>query len=130
MKTNKITESIIRCAYKVHNVLGSGFLEKVYENALAIEMRKSGLDVKTQYPINVEYDGHIVGNYFADILVEDEIILELKAISELLPIHEVQTVNYLQATKKDIGLLINFGNSVQVKRKFRTYRAVRQDGYN
>ena len=122
MKTNDLTELIIKCAYKVHNVLGSGFLEKVYENALVIELKKNGLEVKAQHPISVLYSGEVVGNYYADLLVEDEIIVELKAVIELATIHEVQLVNYLQATKKDIGLLINFGSSVKIKRKYRTYK--------
>jgi len=122
MEIDEITDIIIKCAYKVHNILGSGFLKKVYEKAMAIELKRNGLSVQTQYPILVLYAGETVGEYYADLFVENEIIVELKAVSKLDVIHEVQTVNYLQATKKEIGLLINFGTSVKVKRKYRTYQ--------
>lgn len=113
---------IIGCAYKVHNTLGTGFLEKVYENALMIELKNSGLDAKQQVGIPVSYKDIIVGDYYADIIVEDEIILELKAVENLAKIHEVQLVNYLHGTGLEIGLLINFGRSVEVKRKYKDYR--------
>ena len=119
---DKLTEKIIACAYKVHNTLGAGFLEKVYENSLMIELKKSGLYAKSQVPIKVYYEGIIVGDYFADILVEEEVILELKAVENLHTIHEVQLVNYLKATDKEIGLLINFGSSVKIKRKYKDYK--------
>jgi GxxExxY protein len=115
----EITERIIGCAFTVHSKLGAGFLEKVYENALAIELRKNGLAVQQQVPITVQYDGLPVGEYFADILVENKIICELKANLAIAPEHEVQLVNYLAATGFDIGLLINFGRSVHVRRKYR-----------
>jgi GxxExxY protein len=118
---DKLTERIILCAYKVHNTLGAGFLEKVYENALLIELKNHGLVAESQVPLKVFYDGVIVGDYFADIIVENEIVLELKAIENLHSIHEVQLVNYLNATDIEIGLLINFGSSVKIKRKFKTY---------
>ncbi len=124
MEKEDITGKIIKCAYKVHNTLGFGFLEKVYENALAIELRKMNFDVKTQLPISVYYNNEIVGEYFADIVVNDDIILELKAVSDITNIHEIQLVNYLQATKMDLGLLINFGESVQIKRKYRLYQRI------
>ena len=127
MEEDSLTEKIIACVYKVHNKLGSGFLEKVYERALMIELRKVGLKAETQIPIEVNYDGIVIGNYFADILVENDIILELKAVQNLLKEHEVQLVHYLTATGKDIGLLINFGSeSAEIKRKYRIYRK-RQD---
>ncbi|MCL6613018.1 MAG: GxxExxY protein [Firmicutes bacterium] len=119
MYGDELTEAIIGCAFKVHNTLGPGFLEKVYENALAIELRNAGLLVEQQVPIKVYYDQYVVGEYFADLLVQGCIIVELKAIQSLTKEHEVQLVNYLVATKIEIGLLINFGSSVQVKRKHR-----------
>ena len=122
MKDEALTEIIIGAAFKVHNALGSGFLEKVYENAMRIELVKLGIKVRQQEPINVRYQGQIVGEYFADLLVEDRLIVELKAVQVLSKEHEVQLVNYLTATAIDIGLLINFGSSVQVKHKYREYR--------
>ncbi len=122
MKDEALTEKVIGCAYSVHNLLGPGFLEKVYENALRIELEKAGLSVEQQIPITVHYDGHIVGEFAADLLVEENLIVELKAVQTLSKQHEVQLVNYLAATDKDVGLLINFGPSVQVKRKHRQYK--------
>ncbi len=121
MQHKEITSLIIKSAYNVHNVLGSGFLEKVYQNSMLIEMLEMGLNVQKEIPIPVFYKKMLVGNYFADLVVEDQIIVELKAVETLMPIHEVQLVNYLTATKIDIGLLINFGKSVEVKRKYRIY---------
>jgi len=120
MEDENLTGTIIGCAYKVHNALGPGFLEKVYENALRIELEKLGIQVKQQEPINVCYDGQLVGEYFADLWI-DNLIIEIKGIQSLAKEHEVQLVNYLSATGVDNGLLINFGPSVQVKRKFREY---------
>lgn len=117
MKYSDITEQIIGAAYKVHNVLGFGFLEKVYQNALIIELRKMGLSILSEESITVYYENEIVGEYVADIVVEGKVILELKAVKELTEIHEVQLVNYLKATGIEVGLLINFGHSVQIKRK-------------
>ena len=117
MKYSDLTEKIINAAYKVHNVLGFGFLEKVYQNALMIELKRMGLKVSSEMPIKVYYRSEIVGEYIADIIVEDKVILELKAVKDLAEIHEVQLVNYLKATGIEVGLLINFGHSVQVKRK-------------
>ena len=115
-----LTDKIIGACYKVYNTLGSGFLESVYENCLIIELMKLGLFVENQKPVQVFYDDQEVGYFIADIIVENKIILELKAIKELAKIHEVQLVNYLTATGKDVGLLINFGSKeVQVKRKVR-----------
>ena len=116
------TERIIGCAFKVHAQLGHGFLERVYENAMGIELRKDGLQVQQQCPIPVFYDGCPVGEYFADLLIESKVICELKAAATLTSEHEAQLVNYLAATGMETGLLINFGRSVSVKRKFRTYR--------
>jgi GxxExxY protein len=111
-----ITQKIIGCAYKVANVLGSGFLEKVYEHALAHELRKAGFDVKQQRPINVYYDGVVIGELFADLVVNNEIIVELKAIDQLAAIHTAQCINYVTATGQPICLLINFSRRVEVKR--------------
>jgi len=120
--TDDLTQMIIGCAYKVHNKLGPGFLEKVYENALRIELEKIGFRVKQQEPINVMYDGQIVGVYYADLWVNERVVVELKAALALAKEHEVQLVNYLTATGISDGLLVNFGPSVRVKRKFREYK--------
>jgi len=130
MADDALTATIIGCAFKVHQALGSGFLEKVYENALRIDLVKQGLRVKQQEPIKVWYEDQVVGDYCADLFVEERVIVELKAVQSLTKEHEVQLVNYLTATKMDIGLLINFGSSVQVKRKYRQYKprdSFRQD---
>ena len=116
-KHHEVTEKIIEAAYKVHNILGYGFLEKVYQNSLIIELRKSGFSVEDEKPIIVYYQGEIVGKYIADIIVDDKILLEIKAIKELSEFHEAQIVNYLKATRIEVGLLINFGRSVNVKRR-------------
>jgi GxxExxY protein len=121
MITDDLTQTIIAAAFKVHNTLGSGFLEKVYENALAIELRKRGLEVVQQYPIDVFYEEELVGTYAADLWVENCMIVELKAVENLIKIFEIQIINYLAATGLDVGLLVNFGSSVTVKRKYRTY---------
>jgi len=117
MKHSELTGKIIECAYRVHNTLGFGFLETVYQNSLIIELTKSGLNVEKEKPIKVLYENQIVGDYIADIIVEEKVILELKAVKELHATHEVQLVNYLKATGIGIGLLINFGESVEIKRK-------------
>jgi GxxExxY protein len=101
----------------VYNNLGAGFLEKVYEKAMEIELRKQGLVAVTQFPIKVYYDNNIIGDYFADILVENCIIVELKAINEISKVHETQLVNYLKATGLKVGLIINFGDTISIKRK-------------
>ena len=118
--TNELTRTIIGCAMKVHTKLGFGFVESVYANSLAHELRKAGLKVEQQVPIKVFYDGIIVGDFFADLLVNDEAILELKAVQNVNTIHEVQLVNYMNATGKETGLLLNFGSrSLEFKRKYR-----------
>ncbi len=123
MIDDKCTEQIIGCAYQVYNRMGSGFLEKVYENCLAIELQQAGFRVSQQVPIPVFYQGVQVGDFFADLLVDGHLILELKAVEHVLPLHETQLVNYLTATGLDVGLLINFGyDKVHVKRKYRQYR--------
>ncbi len=116
-----LTEKIIQAAFTVHNTLGSGFLEKVYENTMSIELAKTGLNVVQQAALQVAYKDSIVGEYFADSVVEKKIILELKAVTHILPVHEVQLVNYLKATGLEVGLLINFANKqVQVRRKIQS----------
>jgi GxxExxY protein len=112
-----LTEAIIGCAYDVFTVLGHGFLEKVYENALTLKIKSKGLKVKQQEPINVIFEGHVVGEYFADLLIEDAVIIELKAVSDLAKIHEAQLVNYLKAIGIKVGLLINFGETISIKRR-------------
>lgn len=114
MEINELTERIIGCAFKVHNELGSGFLEKVYENALFFELWDAGLHVQQQKPISVYYGGRLVGDFFADLLVESRVIVEIKAVRAIVKEHEVQLVNYLTATKIDDGLVINFGPSVEI----------------
>jgi GxxExxY protein len=119
---NSITEKIIGAAYTVSNTLGSGFLEKVYENAMFLEIVKSNLSVLKQYPLHVFYDDQIVGEYFADLMIEEEIIVEIKAIKELNEIHQAQLMNYLVACNKRCGLLINFGKPrVEIKRMLNGY---------
>ena len=116
-KVNEITEAIIGCAYSVANTLGAGFLEKVYENALAHELRKHGLLVSQQAPLTVQYDEVVVGQYVADLVVADQILVELKAAKSLDEIHMAQCLNYLKATGLPICLLINFGRpKIQIKR--------------
>jgi len=117
LSLNQITQKIIGCAYVVANSLGSGFLEKVYENALAHEVRKAGLKVDQQSSVEVRYDGVVVGGYCADLLVEEAVVVELKAVKALDDIHLAQCLNYLKATGLKICLLINFGSPrLQVKR--------------
>lgn len=115
-----ITNQIICTAYKVHSTLGYGFLEKVYENVLAIELNKNGLKIEQQKPLSVYYEGDLVGEYYIDLLVEDSIIVEVKTVKKLLDVHEIQVLNYLKGCRKEVGLLINFGKSVDVKRKYRS----------
>lgn len=122
MTDDDLTRKIIGCAYKVHNTLGCGFLEKVYENALRIELEKLGLRVRQQEPINVLYDGRVIGNFYADLWVNERVVIELKAVQAIAKEHELQLVNYLTATVVEVGLLLNFGSSVQVRRKFRAYQ--------
>jgi len=124
MDKKELTEKIIGCAYAVHSVLGSGFLEKVYENAMMLELSANGLHANQQVPLPVYFRDERVGEYFADLLVEGQVICELKACDSLTREHEAQLVNYLAATGMDFGLLINFGKSVSVKRKFRVYKVV------
>lgn len=116
-KQVELTRQIIGAFFKVYNALGYGFSEKVYQNALALELQKLGVQVKLQQPLKVYYEGIEVGEYFADIIVNDVVILELKAVQRLLPEHEAQLLNYLKATNIEVGLLLNFGPKAETKRK-------------
>lgn len=123
MEYQSVTEKIIGCAYRVYNKMGFGFLESVYEKCLLIELRKAGLDAESQKPITVYYDDEIVGEFIADIIVNDTIILELKSVRRVIKAHEVQLVNYLVATGKPMGLILNFGErKVEVKRKIKNLK--------
>jgi len=115
-KHKEITGQIINAAHTVHNKLGYGFLEKVYHNSLVIELRKSNLFVEPEKPVKVKYDDYIVGEYFADIVVDNKVIVEVKAADKYNSLFEAQLLNYLKATGLEVGLIINFGSSVQVKR--------------
>ncbi len=124
MQDATLTEQIIGCAIKVHKTLGPGFLESVYEKALTHELCKAGLQVECHRVAKVVYDGILVGDFVADMVVANTVLVENKAVQTLVKAHEVQLVNYLAATGIDIGLLLNFGgSSLQVKRKYRTYSA-------
>ncbi len=117
MLHKELTDRIIACFYRVYTNLGYGFLEKVYENAMLIELNKNGLKAISQYPIKVNYDGVSVGEYFADIIVEDKVIIELKASANLVPENILQLQNYLKATNIEVGLLLNFGKKPEIRRK-------------
>lgn len=115
---SNITDLIIKAAYKVHKTLGFGFLEKVYENALAIELRKAGLKAEQQKPLTVWYEGEVVGEFSVDILVENKVVVELKAVQNLLGKHEIQVLNYLKGCRLEVGLLLNLAESLEIKRKY------------
>ena len=120
MKNEELTHKIIGCAYQVFNTLGFGFLESVYKKARVIELDKNKLECKEEKSLKVYYDGQVIGEFFVDLLIENEIIVELKSVQNLAKEHEAQLVNYLNAARKEIGLLINFGpKGVEVKRKYR-----------
>jgi GxxExxY protein len=116
-KYSELTEKIIKFFYRVYNILGYGFLEKVYENAMMIEFRAEGVPAISQYPIEVTYQGEIVGEYYADILVDDKVVVEIKATRALATEHKAQILNYLRATDIEVGLLLNFGPKPEIKRK-------------
>lgn len=116
-KHTDVTDKIIHTFYTVYNSLGYGFLEKVYRNAMAIELNKLGLKTIPEAPIRVYYDGQCVGEYFADLVVADAVIVELKAARQLAEEHEAQLLNYLKATRYEVGLLLNFGPKPEIKRK-------------
>ena len=120
MEYEELTKQIIGCSYQVYNTLGSGFLESVYERSLLIELRSASLVAMPQVGLEVTYRDLPAGQFFADIIVEETVIIELKAVEQLTKVHEVQLVNYLVATGKPIGLLINFGpDGLKVRRKVR-----------
>ena len=120
MKHEDITESIIGSAYKVYNTLGFGFLESVYKKSMGIELMKKNLKFEEEKPLKVFYEDIVVGDFYIDLLIEDEIVVELKSVQNLLKEHEVQLVNYLNGLKKEVGLLLNFGpHGVEVKREYR-----------
>ena len=112
-----ITKRIIRCFYNVYDELGSGFLESVYEKALMIEPESIGLRADNQKNLNVSYKNHLVGEFKADIIVDDKIIIEIKAVNNLISQHEAQLINYLKTTGIKVGLLVNFGDKLEFKRR-------------
>jgi len=116
-KYKELTEKIIKIFYKVYNTLGYGFLERIYENAMMIELKREDIPAFSQYAIKVFYEDEIVGEYFADILVDDKVIVEIKAARNLALENEAQLLNYLKATDKEVGLLLNFGPKPEIKRK-------------
>lgn len=123
METKELINTIAECAKRVRSALTPGFEEKVYKNAMFIELRDRGISVETEVPFKVYYKNHIVGDYRADMIAERQVIIELKAINALLPIHEVQLVNYLTATGIDDGMLINFGaDRIEIRHRNRLYR--------
>ena len=123
MEYEDITHKIIGCAYQVFNQLGFGFLEKIYKKALVMELEKIGLKVEEEKPLIVYYDDQEIGEFYIDLYVEDNIVIELKSVCAIAKEHEVQLVNYLKGLRKNIGLLINFSTSgVKVKRKYREFR--------
>ncbi len=115
-----LTAKIIELFYKVYNTLGYGFSEKIYEKALVLEMNKAGMNIELQEPVQVKYDGHIIGTYIPDMIVEEKVIIEIKAVAQLIPAHEAQLLNYLKASGKEVGLLLNFGQTPEIKRKILT----------
>jgi len=117
LKHSEITGAILRSFFTVYNTLGYGFLEKVYENALVVELKSSGLFVEQQRGITVYYREMPVGDYFADLVVNDSVIVELKSVEMLSLAHEAQLINYLRSTKYEVGLLLNFGKTAEYKRK-------------
>lgn len=116
-KYTDVTQKIIKAFYQVYNTLGYGFLEKVYENEIIIELKSMGINVEKQKPIKVYYKEQQVGEYYADLIIEDVVIVELKAAESLCEEHEFQLINYLKATDIEVGLLLNFGKSPEIKRK-------------
>ena len=117
MNLNELTYAINGASFEVNRILGPGFLEKVYENALLMELKARGIKATAQYPIKVKYKDQIAGEYFADILVEDQVIIELKTVDKIEKIHEAQLLNYLKATGIKVGLLVNFKNAkAEIKR--------------
>ena len=126
MDNAELIRTIIQCAMTVRSQLTPGFEEKIYKNAMFIELRDNGISVETDVPFDVSYKGHVLGSYRADMIAERRVIIELKAINALLPIHEVQLVNYLTATGIDDGVLINFGSEkIEIRQRTRIYKQIR-----
>jgi len=120
MEYKEPTEKVIGCAYRVYNKMGDRFLESVYDKCLMIELRNAGLSAESQIPIHVEYEGETVGGFVADVVIEGWVIVELKSVKRIVRAHEIQVANYLAATHKEIGLILNFSpEKVEVKRKVR-----------
>ena len=117
------TEVILKSFFHVYNTLGFGFLEKVYENSMCVSLEAAGFAVKQQFPIDVVFEGVNVGDYFADLLVDDKVVIELKAAQAISPEHEAQLLNYLKATGLEVGLLLNFGPTAEFRRKVFTHNA-------
>ncbi len=118
---SEITEAVIGCAFEVIKELGPGFLESVYEKALLVALHQKGLSAVAQHPLKVSFRGENVGEFFADILVERKVLLELKVVKALTPEHQAQLINYLHASGIEVGLLINFGNPrLEIKRCFKS----------
>jgi len=127
LKHEQITKSVIGCAFEVINELGAGFLESVYEKALLLALRQKGLSVISQHPVKVLFRGECVGDFYADIFVEEKVIVELKAVKAIAPEHQAQIINYLNATGIEVGLLINFGNSKLEYKRFTRSKNVNMD---
>jgi GxxExxY protein len=129
MEHEKITHKIIGLEYKVHNQLGFGFFESIYKKALCLELADSGIKFEVEKPLKVYYSGHVVGDFFMDVFVENAVVVELKSVQKLAKEHGAQLVNYLKALNRDIGLLINFGqHGVEIQRKYRDPKmGIRQD---
>ncbi len=126
MDVEKLIKQVVQCAYNVRTKLSAGFLESVYRNALLIELHNNGLKAENEVPIKVYYNNIVIGEFRADVVVENSVIIELKATQHLLPTHEAQLVNYLTATNIEHGLLINFGSEkIEIKRKYKTYKNTR-----
>ena len=126
---NELTSEIIRLFYVVYNKLGYGFLEKVYEKSLKYELEKAGFQVERQKPINVYYETELVGEYYADLLIENKVIIELKTSVAICEEHENQLINYLKATRVEVGLLLNFGKKPEIKQKAFS-NSNKQNAYN
>ncbi len=117
MINEKLTQSIISAAYQVHNTLGEGFLEKCYREAMKIECKNLNIEAESEVPLKVYYQNILIGNFYADLIVENKVLLELKAVKEIIPAHTAQLLHYLKATRIRVGLIINFGSQkLQIKR--------------
>ena len=127
MNVEDLIKLIVQCAYNVRAKLTAGFLESIYQNALFIELKDNGLSVEKEVPINVYYNNIIIGEFRADIVVDNTVVIELKAVQHLTTAHEAQLVNYLTATDIEHGLLINFGSEkIEIKRKYKTFKNTKQ----